>query len=340
MNTRLTTRAVVAGLILLVAAAPAPAQPEAAAAVSLSAVSNPGKRAKWQERLTLGPGDRLNITLLETPNSSRNDVLVGPDGRINYMEAQDFPVTGLTVDELRAALDKELGKYYLAPRTIVIPVAYQSKKFFMLGAVRAKGVFTLDRPTSIIEAVARAGGLEAGVIGNNPMDLADLTHSFMVRDGKHLAVDFEKLFQRGDLSQNIPLEPNDFLFFQPAGLNEIYVLGQVNSPGSLPWDPAATVISAITRRGSFSPVAYRQKVLVVRGSLQNPETFVVNMAAVLKGEQLDFKLQPKDIVYVAVKPWQAAQDLLQSAMAAFVTASIVTYAGENIGPFIETPIIK
>lgn len=338
-----------------------PAAPVYAAEVSAtpSVVSNStfalsgqsGKRAQWQERLTLGPGDLLNISMLATPDDERKEilidpdsvrsgVLVGPDGRINYREVQNLTVTGLTVDELRAKLDAELAKFYLSPRSVVTPVAYRSKKYYLLGAVGSKGVFPLERPTTVIEAVARAGGLETGIIGNNPMEMADLTHSFLVRDGKRLPVNFEQLFQRGDLSQNVPIEPNDFLFFQPAGLHEIYVLGQVNAPGAYPWDPAATIISAITRNGSFTPVAYRQKVLVVRGSINKPETFVVNTAAILKGEIPDFKLQPGDIVYVSAKPWQGAQDLIESAIAAFVTSAFVTYAGENIGPFIEEPIIK
>jgi protein involved in polysaccharide export with SLBB domain len=167
-----------------------------------------------------------------------------------------------------------------------------------------------------------------------------LTHSFLVRDGKRLSVDFEKLFQRGDLSQNIPLEPNDFLCFPPADLNGVYVLGRVVSPGTQLWEPTTTVISAITRRGSFTPDAYRQKVLVVRGSLNNPQTFVVDTAAILSARQPDFKLEPRDIVYVNSKPWTAAQQLLESAVASFVSAAFVTYTGEHIGPFIREPFIK
>jgi polysaccharide biosynthesis/export protein len=123
-------------------------------------------------------------------------------------------------------------------------------------------------------------------------------------------------------------------------LNEIYVLGDVVAPGSEPWDASTTVISAITRHGSFTPSSYRQKVLVVRGSLNSPQTFVVDTAAILSARSPDFKLEPRDIVYVNSKPWQAAQDLLQGAMASFVQAALVSYTGEHIGPFIKQPVIK
>ena len=152
----------VAGMTLLLAVATAPAAdevpPASADANSRHALSGTSaKRAHWQERLTLGPGDVLNISMLDTADSVRNEVLVGPDGRINYLEVQNLTVTGLTVDELREKLDTELGKFYRTrPRSIITPMAYRSKKYFMLGAVQQKGVFTLDRPTTVIEAVARA----------------------------------------------------------------------------------------------------------------------------------------------------------------------------------------
>lgn len=298
------------------------------------------QRAKWQERLTLGPGDVLDISLMDQLDSERKGVVVSPDGHLNYMGAQNVPVTGLTVDELRDKLDAALGKYDSSPRSIVIPVSYRSKKFFMLGAVKSKGVFQLNRPTSLIEAVAQAGGLETGVLDRSPTELADLSHSFLVRENKRVPVDFEKLFLNGDLSQNIQIEPNDYLFFAPASLNEIYVLGSVNTPGPQPWDRTSTVISAITRHGSYSRDAFRQRVLVIRGSLNHPQTFVVDTAAILSAREPDFKLQPRDIVYVHSKPWAYAQELLQGAATAFVQAALITYTGRYIGPFIEEPIIK
>ena len=319
--------------------ATAPAADQAANALALSGF-NARQRAKWQERLTLGPGDVLDISLMDQQDSERKGVVISPDGHLNYLGAQNVLATGLTVDELRDKLDAALGKYYSSPRTIVIPVSYRSKKFFMLGAVKAKGVFLLDRPTSLIEAVAQAGGLETGVFDRSPTELADLAHSFLVRDGKRVPLDFEKLFLNGDLSQNIQIEPNDYLFFAPASLNEIYVLGSVNIPGPQPWDRTSTVISAITRHGSFSPDAFRQRVLVIRGSLNHPQTFVVNTADILSAREPDFKLEPHDIVYVHSKPWTFAQELLQGAATAFVQAALVTYTGQFIGPLIEKPFIK
>jgi protein involved in polysaccharide export with SLBB domain len=326
------TRIVPLLLAFALGLAPTPPGVRAAETVTLSGAASPAKRAEWQKRLTLGPGDVLNFSLFDQPDSARENVAVGPDGRVSYLQAQDVMATGLTVDELRAKLDAELAKYYRNPRTIVTPAAIRSKRYFVLGAVTQKGVFLLERPTTIIEAVAKAGGLETGVFERNTVEQADLTHSFLVRQGKRLPVDFEKLFQQGDLTQNIALEPDDYLYFPSSSLNEIYVLGEVLAPGPLGYKPNASVIGAITERGGFTEKAYRQRVLVVRGSLTRPETFVLDTKEMLGGQRSNFKLEPKDIVYVAARPWAKAEELLDTATQSFVQAAVVTWTGLHATP--------
>lgn len=297
-------------------------------------------RAPWQERFTLGPGDQLRVSLFETNEAKRAELIVGPDGRMTYLEAENVMASGLTVDELRAKFDEELKKFYVNPRTIITPVAYRSKKIVVMGSVVNGGVFPMDRPTTVIEAVARAGGLETGVYQSGTVELADLTRSFLVRNGERVKVDFEKLFQHGDLTQNTALEPNDYLYIGAASANEIYVLGQVVEPGVVRYANKPTVISAIASRGGFSGKAFKSRVLVVRGSLNNPETFVVDTAEILAGKAPDFKLQQKDIVYISVNPWLKAAEVLDTAARAFVQSMTVTATSIKMEPLITTPFFK
>lgn len=354
MKTRLLT---LTGIILMAGAATSPAEaifspipetpstreitnPPAATTNRFFSASHPSQRAEWQRHLTLGPGDMLNLVLFGKPDSAKRDVPIGPDGRITFLQAEDVMAAGLTIDELRAAVDKELGKYYNGPRTIITPASYNSKKYYLLGAVSRKGVFTLNRPTTMIEAIAQAGGLETGLFDQNTVELADLSHSFMIRNGQRLAVDFEQLFQRGDLSQNIPLEPDDYVFFASAAANQIFVVGAVGGSGVVPFTPNASIISAITSRGGFAEKAYQSRVLVVRGSLNKPECIIVDAKAILAGEQPDFRLQPKDIVYVSRRPWARVEEILDTATTAFIQSAVVTYTGFNIRPLIQQPWVK
>lgn len=344
MKERLLIMALLAGLILT---RPADGHAAEAATNSVTPKPNPsfsasssGKRAPWQERLTLGPGDVLNFSMFETNEVGRTEVVIGPDGRVSYQQAENLMATGLTIDELRAKFDTELAKYYRSPLTIITPVAYRSKRCVVLGSVTAGGVFPMDRPMTVIEAVARAGGLETGLHERATVELADLSRSFLARNQKRVPVDFERLFQRGDLAQNVVLEPDDYLYIAAASANEIYVLGQVANPGVVTFSPNPTVLRAIASRGGFSGKAFKSRVLVVRGSLNHPETFVVDTPAILSGKSPDFKLQSKDIVYVSVSPWMKAAELVDTAAQAFIQSFIVTATTLNVGPIITTPIIK
>jgi protein involved in polysaccharide export with SLBB domain/capsular polysaccharide biosynthesis protein len=318
-------------------------------------VASPDQLAQWQQRLTFGPGDVFDVSLYEQADSARPSVTVGPDGRINYLEARDVVAAGLTVDELRARLEGILSKFRRAPRVIIIPTAYNSKKYYMLGNVNGKGVYSLDRPVSLLEAIAKAKGfvttppaLVTATPGSSPVTpqqtlwiQADFSRSLLIRrrtDGSYgrVVVDFEGLFVQADLGHNIPLEPDDYLFFPPLEQQEVYVLGEVGLPGVMPYSPTLTALGSIASRGGFTERAYKGKVLIVRGSFNRPETFVLNVADIWKAKGLDLPLQNRDIVYVHTKPWAWAQELVEAAAISFVQA--VAMGGANNIIFPASPV--
>lgn len=293
-------------------------------------VVNPAQRAPWQEHLTLGPGDVLSFSLYGEPTLTRTEVAIAPDGRISYLEAQDIVAAGLTVDELRARVDQELGKFRRVARTVITPTAFRSKKYYVLGKVVQRGVYTLDRPTTVIEAIAKAKGIENGLVDNNTTDLADFSRSFLMRGGQRISLDFEKLFQGGDLSQNIQIEPGDYLYFPSANADQVYVLGEVGLPGIVTYRPDSSVLTAISSRGGFNEKAYKSRVLVLRGSLNHPEAFAVDTMAITSGRAKDFKLQPKDIVYVSHRPFFKVEELLDLATVAFIQSVVTSWAGVDV----------
>lgn len=294
-------------------------------------VTSPAQRAEWQRRLTLGPGDVLTLGLFGDPDLTVEEVPIAPDGRISYLEAVDVMAAGLTVDELRERLTQEIAKFRREPQVIVVPIAYNSKKYFVLGKVAKRGVFTLDRPTTLLEAVAQAQGIETGMASDRSLiELADLTRSFVARGGRKLEVDLQKLFEQGDLSQNIAIEPNDYIYFPAATLKEVYVLGEVLQPGAYNYTAATGAVGAVAARGGFTDRAFKNKLLVIRGSLNKPQLFVVDALEVLSAKTPDLKLQPRDIVFVSKRPWYRAEELLDDAASAFVTSAVVTWTGIRV----------
>lgn len=299
-------------------------------------VTNPTERADWQKHLTLGPGDVLTVGIYGEPTLLREELSIGPDGTLSFLEARGVKAAGLTVDELRAKLDQELGQFRRNPRTIVIPVAYRSKNYVVLGKVARRGVYPLDRPVTVVEAVARAGGFETGLRGRNIVETADFSRAFLVRGDQRMQVDFDKLFRSGDLTQNVVLAPGDYLYFPPAGLQEVYVLGEVRYPGALGFTSSTpTSLAAIAGRGGFTDQAWKGRVLIVRGSLERPQSFVVDTKQILSGQAKDLTLQPRDIVYVSRRPWVRAEELIDLAASSFVQSAILNWTGLKTGPLIK-----
>jgi protein involved in polysaccharide export with SLBB domain len=296
---------------------------------SLSIV-NPSQRAAWQRHLTVGPGDVLTLSIFGQPELTRTEVSIAPDGMINYLEATNVLATGLTIDELRAKLDEALGQYRRAPRTMITPISFKSKKYYMLGKVATKGVYTLDRPLTVLEAVARAHGFENGLVDRNIIDLADFQRSFLMRDGQRIPLNFEKLFQEGDLTQNIAVEPGDYLFFPSTSMKEVYVVGEVRLPGPVTYTSDLSIIGAIAARGGYTDRAYKARVVVVRGSINNPHLLAVDTHAILDAQIPDFKLQAKDVIYVNSRPFIRVEELAELAATAFIQSLITTFVGVHV----------
>ena len=302
-----------------------------AATPAAFSVVDPARRADWQRRLVLGPGDVLSFHLFGSPELTRDDVPIGPDGRISYLEAENIVAAGLTVDELRDGLNLELGKFRRAPQAYVTPQSYRSQRYYVLGTVMQKGIFPLDRPITIIEAVARAHGFETSLSRGSLVETTDFTHSFIGRAGRHLPVDFEKLFLHGDLTQNIALEPGDYLYFPAAASGSIFVLGEVRATGPVPYDSETSVLSAIATCGGFTARAWTKHVLVVRNSHDHPEAYTIDARGALVGSAANFALQPGDLVYVSNRPWIRAEELLDRATSAFVEAAVISWTGVHVG---------
>ncbi len=54
----------------------------------------PAQRAAWQQHLALGPGDVLTFQFYGDTNLTKENVVVGMDGRIGYLQAHDMVATG------------------------------------------------------------------------------------------------------------------------------------------------------------------------------------------------------------------------------------------------------
>jgi polysaccharide biosynthesis/export protein len=203
------------------------------------------------EPFTLGPGDKLELEILGDP-TSRTTTLVGPDGKIYFNLLPGVNVWGLTLSQATTELQRQLGNYLREqPQVSMVLRGVESKRVWVLGRVQAPGVYALAAPITLLEAISMAGGTlslssyrdqEAAGLSE---ELADLDRSFVMREGKILPVNFRGLLQQGDLSQNIYLRADDFVYLPAGTAREVYVLGAVTQPRPVAFREGMTVARAI-----------------------------------------------------------------------------------------------
>ena len=192
-------------------------------------------------------------------------------------------------------------------------------------------------PTTLLEALSLAGGTinlssfrQSEAFGASD-ELADLRRSFVLRQGKMLPVDFQRLIQMGDLSQNIYLQPDDFIYLPAATARQVYVLGAVTQPRAVPFKQGLTVAAAIASAYGTVTGAYLQHVAVVRGSLSHPRIAIVDYKYVIRGKASDIALQPGDIVYVPFSPYRYLTKYAQLIVDTFVSSTAINGGSSLVG---------
>ena len=213
----------------------------------------------------LGPGDGVEVEILGLPNTRRL-CLVMPDGLLYYDLLPGIHVGGLALGELQNLLATRLTDYYQKPQVGITLRTIKSRRVWILGRVNTPGLYPLDQPMTLLEGVARAGGLFTSRFSGTTEELADLRHSFLIRNGHMLPVDFRKLFNDGDLTQNVALEPSDYIYMPSSLSQEVYVMGAVNQPKAVGFHDHVTLISVIAAARDVRPDARTGEILILRGS--------------------------------------------------------------------------
>jgi protein involved in polysaccharide export with SLBB domain len=89
--------------------------------------------------------------------------LVGPDGRVNLGTYGSVYVAGMTIEEARAMIERQLSNYLLDPQVVVDIFAYNSKKYYVVTQGAGLGDNVVESPITgnetVLDAIARIGGI-------------------------------------------------------------------------------------------------------------------------------------------------------------------------------------
>jgi polysaccharide export outer membrane protein len=201
----------------------------------------------------IGDGDTLSISVWGNKELSI-ETTVRPDGKISIPALSDVTASGLTTMELTRNIEKALKKIVKTPIVTVLITNMTNYRIFVFGKGAPTGVHTLVRESTLLEFLSQLGALEN----------ADLHNSYLVRNKKTIKKDFYELFEKGDFSHDITLEPNDMIFIPDNYNKRITVVGAVSTPTTLPYREELTVLDVILSSGGFTEFAKKNDLEIYR----------------------------------------------------------------------------
>ena len=107
----------------------------------------------------IGPEDVLLISVWQNAELTRS-VPVRPDGRISLPLLKDIPAAGRTPAQLALDIEGRLKEFMTTAVVSVIVSEVNSFRVSVLGKVQQPGLYNFRAPTTVLEALAAAGGLQ------------------------------------------------------------------------------------------------------------------------------------------------------------------------------------
>jgi polysaccharide export outer membrane protein len=179
------------------------AKPEAQTAAADPSNMGTAGRAH-DDAYVVGADDVLSINVWKEPEVSRT-VPVRSDGKISLPLAGEVQASGQTPLQLEKELASKLKSFISEPEVTVIVTEVKSQKFNILGQVSKPGTYPLTNASTVLDAIAIAGGFR---------DFAKQKSIYVLRqnpDGgqSRLPFNYKEVIKGKNSAQNIKLQPRD-----------------------------------------------------------------------------------------------------------------------------------
>jgi len=243
----------------------------------------------------IGAKDLLEITVFNLPELSQT-VRVSEDGSVTFSLLGKVEVAGLTAQELEKKLASLLDRQYTKNARVTVFIR-EFQKVAIIGAVARPGMYELVGPTTLLQAIAQAGGLTAQAIN----ELFVYRHG---KDGKQtrIVVKLEDLMINGNLDLNIELQPKDVVNIPIDQMQNVFVYGEVRTPGAVPYlsSKRITLLQAIAQAGGTTEWAKKSGVIIKRKDKKTGKEMKIpiNLKRMINGKIADIVLEEGDVVIV------------------------------------------
>lgn len=278
--------------------------------------------ADGDNRYRMGPGDIIEIRILNRPHLSREAIRIEGNGMIRMPLIDDEILAACrTEGELAKEIAGKYMKFYRNPQVDVFVKDYKSKQVAVLGAVNEQSRFELQRRIRLLELLTFAKGPSAkagqtiNIVHTQPAHSCGKTGA--AKDELAQAFSSYKLSDtmKGDLAANPWIQPGDIITLPEAP--QAYVVGNVGAPLTIPLREPVTISRAIAMAGGFKQDSKKDKVRILR---QEPGTsiskeMIVDLQAIQKKQAEDVTLMPNDIVDV---PTSGTKSFLRTVLGSVV----------------------
>ncbi len=155
----------------------------------------------------IGPGDTLRVFVLRNPDLTQ-DVPVRPDGKISTPLASDIVAVGKSPSQLARDIEAALSEYVRNPTVSVIvsqPASAYSQ-IRVVGQAIAPKAIPFRKGMTVLDVMIQVGGLGQFAAGNRAKIVRTVGGK-----SEQIKVRLEDLLDRGDVTQNLPMQAGDVL---------------------------------------------------------------------------------------------------------------------------------
>jgi len=166
---------------------------------------------------TLAEGDEISISVWRQEDLKRN-VSIDPSGYLHYPLIGQLKASGLTIPQLQEQLTTRLSKYVVDPQVDINILSLKGQEVYVLGEVKMPGAFVLDRKTSALQAIVKAGGFTRE--SNTSAVLLARSEEKVIRVSS-ISLDMDDMQKAPNSYQNVSLRSGDILYVPPSKIASV-----------------------------------------------------------------------------------------------------------------------
>lgn len=251
----------------------------------------------------IGPRDVITLTIYAGGKKEQEvDLTVSARGKVNVPFIGSTTAQGFTPSELEEKITKPLATaYFVDPKVNVRIKEYHSLHYYISGAVKTPGLYETTSEASLLELIAKAGGVQPG--RSNVAYVMRSGAGGVNGNSDPVKVDLQKLLDKGDMSGNLSLQPGDVVYIPlqtsfDLAESKIYVEGEVKKPGIYDYQSGITIMNACIMAGGFGEFAAPNRTRVIRQNGEQVKIIKINLNKVKDGKIPDVQLKPGDRIHV------------------------------------------